>query len=115
MAGAALGAVFVGAAVSAVAPPLGIAVGAAVGAYTGSLVGALAKMEDVNDVDVTTDVPARKAGIMVAVNVDSGVGLDRISALLKEYGASNVEMWEGRWENGAWSDFDPTSTPHRID
>ncbi|MBC8022344.1 MAG: hypothetical protein H7Y14_04455, partial [Burkholderiales bacterium] len=86
--------------------------GAGVGAYTGSLVGGLKEIEDEPSPD-HSDV--RQAANMVAVNVDaSGVSEDAIVRTFEESGALVVESAEGRWSEGSWADFDPTSRPNVI-
>ena len=34
--------------------------------------------------------------------------------LFEDLGALQIERAEGRWEDGVWADFDPTSTPNVI-
>jgi hypothetical protein len=110
--GAAIGAAVGLAAGAAAAPLLGpasIAAGVGVGAYTGSLVGGLKEIDSEPQPDMD-DV--RPAEALVAVNVDAaGRGEDEIVRILEKSGALQVERAQGRWENGAWADFDPTTPP----
>jgi hypothetical protein len=109
--GAAIGsAIGIGAGVVAIpiAGPAGMAGGAAIGAYVGSLIGALNSMgEDVDPVQSEDTVPARPAGVLVAV--DAPIAADRAFAtdLLRKRGARDVEESEGTWRNGTWVDFNP--------
>lgn len=116
IAGAAVGAAALATAAAVVAPPLAAVAAAAVGAYTGSLVGALSQMKDKTEATPEADAPARKAGIIVAVNAsDSGLSTEQIATVLKQHGSDTVELAEGNWKAGeGWDDFDPTSTPHLI-
>ena len=113
--GAAIGAA-VGAAAGAAAIPIfgpaGFAAGVGVGAYTGSLVGSLKGIDDELQPDATDVRPAEN---LVAVNVGAG-GRDAktIAAIFRVCGAQQIERAEGRWANGVWADFDPTTAPHLI-
>jgi hypothetical protein len=111
--GAAVGAVAgaaAGAVASTVLGPVAIAGGAGVGAYTGALVGALGSMDRHTHRD-----EMRPAENLVAVNVDATpIGSERVVAIFRECGASQIERAEGTWANGEWADFDPVSPPHLI-
>ena len=113
--GAAIGAVAGLAAGVAATPflgPAGIAAGAGVGAYTGSLVGSLNEIEHEPAPD-HSDV--RAAENMVAVNLDaSGCAEESIVRVFEECGALVVERAQGTWNEGCWSDFDPTTRPNVI-
>ncbi len=113
--GAAVGGVLGAAAGAATTPligPAGVVAGAAAGAYAGSMVGAL-KGVDQEAQPGPEDV--RPAETLVAVNVERGTPpMDEVIRLFEECGARQIERTEGRWENGAWADFDPLTPPHLI-
>lgn len=82
------------------------------GEHHGSLVGGLRGIDD----EVQPGrADLRPAENLVAVNVGAG-GRDAktIAAIFRVCGARQIECAEGRWANGAWADFDPTSAPHLI-
>ncbi|HSN20912.1 MAG TPA: hypothetical protein VLS49_09550, partial [Usitatibacter sp.] len=90
----------------------GLAAGVAAGAYAGSLAGALRKMDRQPQPGHET---VRPAETLVAVNVDSGrPSGDDVVRLFEECRARQIERVEGRWENGAWADFDPASPPQLV-
>lgn len=116
--GAAVGG-FVGVAVGIATLPLlgpGAAVAAVgVGAYTGSLVGALNSLQDkADDVPITTatgigapDGLRRKTGILVAVLAAETAQQDRAIAILRSFGATDIERLQGSIFAGEWTDFRP--------
>jgi len=114
-AGAAIGAaagLAAGAAATPFMGPAGLAAGVAAGAYAGSLTGALKKMDKEPQPGHES---VRPAETLIAVNVDSGhPSVDDVVRLFEECNARQVERTEGRWENGAWADFDPASPPHLV-
>lgn len=101
----------VGAAAAAVAGPIALAAGAAIGAYTGSLAGAVNRMGDETR---AVEIPARPAGVRVAVNVTPGLTEDAIVGVFRRHDVRSIERGEGTWRDG-WSDFDPVSVPHWIE
>jgi phage tail tape-measure protein len=111
----------VGAATMPVLGPAGPLLGAAVGAYTGSLVGALHNMDETEtDAEPVRDSgePAaetepRKAGVMLAVAVETPTERDYAIEILREH-AEQVEAAEGTLQNGQWVDFDPLAPPKVI-
>jgi hypothetical protein len=113
--GAAIGAaagLAAGAAATPFLGPAGLAAGAAAGAYAGSLVGALGRMD--KDTQPGQD-SVRPAETLVAVNADAvGCAADEVVRLFEECGARQIERTEGRWEDGAWADFDPLSPPQLV-
>lgn len=113
--GAAIGAaagVAAGAAATPFVGPVGIAAGAAAGAYAGSLVGALRQMDKEPQPGHET---VRPAETLIAVNVDAGTPApDEVVRIFEECNARQVERTAGRWENGEWADFDPTSPPQLV-
>jgi len=109
--GAAVG-LAAGAAVTPLLGPAGIAAGAGVGAYTGSLVGALTQIDHEAQPDKNEVRPAEE---VVAINVGAiDVNPDLVIRILETCGAQRIERAEGRWEQGCWADFDPTSQPKVI-
>jgi hypothetical protein len=113
--GAALGAaagLAVGAAATPLMGPAGLAAGVAAGAYAGSLTGALHGTD--KDAQPARD-SVRPAETLIAVNVDSGhPSAEEVARIFEECNARQVEQQEGRWENGAWADFNPSTPPHLI-
>ena len=113
--GAAIGAaagLAAGAAATPFLGPAGMAAGAAAGAYAGSLVGALGRMDKETQPGHDS---VRPAETLIAVNTDgAGPSADEIVRLFEECGARQVERTEGRWEAGAWADFDPLSPPQLV-
>lgn len=112
-AAAAVGTGVVGGAVAAAAglaaPVAAVAAigAAAAGAYGGSLAGALGGTTDPGNNAI------RHAGMMVAVRAD---GLDEAMVLdaLRAAGAVDLEKNEGTWQDGEWTDFDPTRPPRLV-
>ncbi|HEX4333354.1 MAG TPA: hypothetical protein VH040_14525 [Usitatibacter sp.] len=90
----------------------GLAAGAGVGAYAGSLWGSLKEIDK--------EVPAghddvRPAETLVAVNLGSAaISREEVVHIFEECGARQIEMAEGEWLEGEWSDFDPVSAPQLI-
>lgn len=116
--GAAAGAA-VGAAATPFLGPVGPVTGGLVGAYTGGLVGGLSQMKEAGEAgenaeDIENVAPLRRAGMMVAVAVDSRDQQDSVVRILHAAGAADVEHAEGTIENGDWVDFDPVSPPSLV-
>lgn len=113
--GAAIGAAAGLAAGAAAAPlmgPAGLAAGVAAGAYAGSLAGALRGTDQ--DPQPAHD-SVRPAETLIAVNVDSGrPSAAEVVRIFEECNARQVEQQQGRWENGAWADFNPMAPPRLI-
>jgi len=111
----------VGVATMPVLGPAGPLLGAAVGAYTGSLVGALNNMDEAeaaaepvrDSAEPAPDAEPRKAGVMLAVAVETPGDRDYAIEILREH-AEEVEAAEGTLQNGQWVDFDPLTPPRLI-
>jgi hypothetical protein len=93
-----------------------LAVAAGVGAYVGTLAGALwqtrgggrGQRPDIgHDPDGTP--AARESGVLVAVHVSSQTQQEAAD-VLGAAGGIEIERANGRWQDGHWSDFDPTDT-----
>ncbi|NLC02640.1 hypothetical protein SAMN05216578_108111 [Halopseudomonas formosensis] len=118
--GATVGAI-AGAATAPIIGPVGVAIGAGVGAYTGSLVGAVSSTDEESDVDEQTGQPStqqpevteREPGVLVAVRVD-GDTRESAVAVLRRYGALDLEHTTGDLRDGHWYDFDPHAVVRRI-
>ena len=108
--GAALGGA-AGAVSGALLGPLGAIAGAAVGAYTGSLAGALESMGDEHDRQTP---PARPAGVMLMVHVDTPDAREIALEAFRRHDARAIEQLQGQWIAGASDDFNPVSTPDWI-
>jgi hypothetical protein len=97
------------------APVLVSIIAAGVGAYVGSMIGAVAhtrrSFEQRREYERFVNREARDAGVLVAVHVDTSNQEDA-SRVLRNAGALDVERASGRWNQGRWSDFDPTRAPH---
>jgi len=96
---------------------IGIVGGAGVGAYLGSLIGAVRTLGRPRSPRERKAPPAEKiagkarpAGVLLAVHVEAGDEV-RIARMLRDAGGHEVERAQGRWENGAWRDFDPVEGP----
>lgn len=106
-----------GAAVSVMLPeaPMAAIAGAsaAVGAYTGSLAGALNGMGDdaARESGAGTPPTPRKAGILVAARTDNESARIAARDAFTRSGAHDVEIANGTWQDGKWTDFDPTAPP----
>lgn len=111
--GAAMGGaagVAIGLAAAPLVGPLGMAAGAAIGAHAGSLVGAVNRMGE----EHVVAIPARPAGVRVAVHVLERERETAIVAAFRGHDVRSIEEGEGSWRNG-WSDFDPVSVPRWIE
>jgi len=84
---------------------------AAVGAYTGSLVGAMAGLGAHDDKPHQEE---RRAGIMLSVRIADPANEKRVIATLRAEGAADIEMADGEWRDGGWSDFDPVAVPRLV-
>jgi hypothetical protein len=111
-AGAAIGGVVgagAGAAASMVLGPVAVVGGAAVGAYIGSLAGALQGLGADQPDDVADEDTVQPAGALVAVNAPATDEQDRVTHILYAQGARRVDTKQGIWEQGAWTDMDPSA------
>jgi hypothetical protein len=110
-------------AVPPLAPVLAVAL-TGVGAHVGGLAGALSSTRDPEvqkppgseEADETgppqsTDI--RRGGMMVAVRVTDETEKTVIEAM-RAAAAQDIERARGKWVDGGWADFDPTSKPQKI-
>jgi hypothetical protein len=86
-----------------------VVIAAGVGAYLGSRVGAFVQARRANP----EHHELRNSGVLVAVHVCEDNQLDA-AAVLREAGGTDLERASGRWQNGRWADFDPTTTPEPL-
>ncbi|TKC83084.1 hypothetical protein FAZ69_25660 [Trinickia terrae] len=118
--GAVAGAIAGVAIVMAISASLLVAVIAAgVGAYIGAMIGTT--LHD----RASTAPPLRETVahavhheprdfcVLVAVHVSPDNQMEA-AAVLREAGGTAIERATGRWQQGRWSDFDPTATPTPI-
>jgi hypothetical protein len=57
----------------------------------------------------------RPAQTLIAVNADmAGIDRDRIASMFEECGAWQIEIAEGTWTDGEWTDFNPVVPPNLI-
>jgi hypothetical protein len=114
--GGAVGAA-IGAATSPVTGPVGPVVGGLVGAHVGSLF-SFSKMKERGEGEDggnnQNQHATRRPGMVLAVALDDPADEPRALDVLRQQGASDIELAEGHVENGDWVDFDPLSTPHLI-
>ena len=116
--GAAAGAA-VGVAATPFLGPVGTVTGGLLGAHVGGLVGSLSKMKEKGETgehgeDADNAVPVRHSGLLLAVAVGEQDDEDHAINLLQSLGAIELERAQGTIENGDWTDFDPTATPHPL-
>ncbi|GAB5100551.1 hypothetical protein P9250_22900 [Caballeronia sp. LP006] len=111
--GAVVGAI-VGAALFAIfkAPLIVSAIAAGVGAYVGSLAGAMSHTKTKESAH--TEAAPRHAGVLVAVHVSPENSNDA-ATILRDAGGVDVERASGRWQQGKWSDFDPSKPPKPVE
>jgi len=102
------------------APIWVVIAGGAVGAYIGSLAGAMwivGKGKKARDVEgpMRGEHPAvRHAGVMLALHVTPE--RERIARdILKQAGGRDIERAQGRWREGKWEDYDPTTPPEHVE
>src|SRR5450631_4633889 len=99
-------------AIGALGGPVVAVAAAAVGAYTGSLVGAIAGLGAHDDKPHSEE---RRAGIMLSVRIAEPSNEKRVIATLRAEGAADIEMADGEWRDGGWSDFDPVAVPRLVE
>jgi hypothetical protein len=58
--------------------------------------------------------PLRRAGMLVAVELDDRNFQDRAVTFLEKLGAEDIEKSEGKIIEGEWLDFDPLSAPSYL-
>ena len=112
--GAVLGLVFGIAAVHVYGYASAIA-GAVAGAYLGMLAGALARLQDRPAWRRNRDAEVRSSGIMVAAHTPTRSSREEAVRTLRSSGAVDVEAAQGEWQDGQWTDFDPTMPPSPAD
>ncbi|HEY4541742.1 MAG TPA: hypothetical protein VIG66_05135 [Noviherbaspirillum sp.] len=108
-----------GLAATPVLGPLGAVAGGLVGAHLGGLIGGLSQMKDAGDSgehgeDPENLLPAREAGMYVAVAVTGDDAEERAVELLNTLGAADLETAQGTIADGDWTDFDPSIAPQRY-
>jgi hypothetical protein len=94
-----------------------IGFGTGVTAITEAVIGADVKPHDVSEhanPDTAHSVLLRGAGMLIAVELNDQIPLEKVVDLLKRIGASHIEKAEGEIVNGEWLDFDPLSEPHYL-
>lgn len=103
-----------------ITPQLLIAVIAAgVGAYLGAMIGATlhdraSRGSSLHDsLAHTVHRESRTSGVLVAVHVSPDNQVEATS-VLRDAGGMDIERATGRWQQGRWSDFDPTRAPAPI-
>lgn len=90
--------------------------GAVAGAYLGMLAGALARLQDRRTSRRNgPGTEVRPSGIMVAAHTPTSSSRDEALRTLRSSGALEVEAAEGEWQDGRWTDFDPTMPPSPAD
>jgi len=89
----------------------GAAVGDGVGEHVVSLVGALVMLEGKGSEQCPV---RRRAGVMVAAQVDSAAQEQIAILVLNAEGAMHVEKAQGQWSGGRWTDFDPVVEPRLV-
>lgn len=80
------------------------------GALVGAFAGVMRKVHDPRPSEHSREHPVEMpAGRMIAVCVDRTGIEPRAIAVLRSHGARDLGRTQGRWQNGAWRDFDPRS------
>lgn len=105
----------VGAATAPVTGPIGTATGALVGAHIGNLIGGLGAMKEDGEGPQENPVPVRQSGLLAAVSTPVASSQSRAISILRERGAHDIEMNEGKISQGDWEDFDPAAPPRLIE
>lgn len=97
------------------APVLVSIIAAGVGAYIGSLIGAMThtRKSDAAGHYAFSHHEERDSGVLLAVHVSPDSQMEA-ARVLREAGGVSIERATGRWQQGRWSDFDPTRTPVPI-
>jgi hypothetical protein len=94
----------------------GAIAGAGVGGYVGALAGGLTGSRGGKPENATTEEPVeRHGGVMVAVQLGSGVTEDDIVRVMRTQGALHTERAQGELRDGEWVDFDARRPPDYID
>jgi hypothetical protein len=120
-AGAAAGAATAGVVAPLIAPAVLVGLTGA-GAHVGGLAGALSGTRDAEQEKRATEsanlereaAVTRRAGLMVAVRVNSKTQ-SLVIDILRHEAAEDIERAEGQWRDGNWVDFDPLQPPSKID
>ncbi|WP_213309228.1 hypothetical protein [Paraburkholderia sacchari] len=92
-------------------------VAALVGAYIGTLIGALLLTRgssSANEPGSKARSHERESGVLLAVHVNSGMQA-RAVRVLRETNGQDVEIASGLWQDGRWTDFDPTRMVKPLD
>ncbi|RKP44891.1 glycine zipper domain-containing protein [Trinickia fusca] len=115
--GAVAGAVVGVAVFAATSSSVVVAIAAAgVGAYVGAMLGAtvhrrMSTSPSVSEVaQHAVHRETRDSGVLVAVHVSPDNQL-RAAQVLAHAGGQAIERANGRWQQGRWADFDPTTPP----
>jgi hypothetical protein len=97
------------------APLLVLVIAVGVGAYVGSLIGAMSHMRGGGRAPrELVHRESRDSGVLVAVHVSPET--QKLAArLLRDCGGAEIERATGRWQQGRWSDFDPTKPLEPVD
>ncbi|MBN3767714.1 hypothetical protein [Burkholderia sp. Ac-20365] len=98
------------------APVLVSAIAAGVGAYIGSLIGAMYKTRGGGKGarHSLAHHEERDSGVLLAVHVTPD-SQHKAAHMLREAGGASIERASGRWQQGRWADFDPTTPPQPVD
>lgn len=113
--GAAVGSVVgagIGLAIGPIAGPAAAVGAVGVGAYAGALAGAVGALGDKQaEPDGDARAAVRPAGIIVAALAPDVSNRIAATDILQSHGALEIEVADGRWADGKWTDFDPLSKP----
>ncbi|MDE1181651.1 hypothetical protein [Paraburkholderia sp.] len=94
------------------APIIVSLIAAGVGAYVGSLIGAMSHTRE-HASQVPSHHETRDSGVLVGVHVSPDNQMVA-AQILRDAGGATIERATGRWQQGRWSDFDPTRDPVPI-
>ena len=90
-------------------------VGAGIGAATGGLLGALVDAGVPEDEANYYAEGVRRGGILVTVQADDEMMVDRTVNILERHNAVDVQRRAGEWQQSGWTRFDPHAQPYKQD
>jgi len=99
-------------AIGAVAGPIGALAAAGTGAYLGSFAGAIERLGDTEETPPVPDL--RPGGVILSVRTVNSENEAWVVSVLRAQGAAGIEQAMGEWDDGDWTNFDPTAVPQLV-